>query len=157
MTRRLCKLNRHDIASNLGDIHALIASPKYMCRSCSRAASDKNHLCKPAAIPPKSCLDKPRAEQCGLVLESLPLKVTTDEVPVINATIGAAKKAESMDSKKAIKQQKKRNKKLAKALKKQQKLMKKLRKAEVNYQQLMIRSDLLHTVEDKSPRESAVH
>ncbi|MDN3679596.1 hypothetical protein QWZ04_04535 [Vibrio tapetis subsp. quintayensis] len=156
MTRRLCKLNRHDIASNLGDIHALIASPKYMCRSCSRAASDKNHLCKPAAIPPKSCLDKPREEQCGLVLESLPLREVA-EVTILNPEISASLKAESMDSKKALKQQKKRNKKLAKALKKQQKLMKKLRKAEVNYQQLMTRSDLLHTVEEHSSRDSAVH
>ncbi len=109
MTRRLCKLNRHDIASNLGDIHALIASPKYMCRSCSRAASDKNHLCKPAAIPPKSCLDKPRSEQCGLVLESLPLKGVRD-ISVINADMDAASKSETIDSKKALKQQKKRNK-----------------------------------------------
>ncbi len=54
MNKRLCKLNRHDITSQLGDIHQIVAAPKFLCRSCARSSSDKNTLCKPAAIPSAS-------------------------------------------------------------------------------------------------------
>ncbi len=76
MTKRLCKMNRKQIATNLGDIHRLVVAPKFVCRSCARSSASKETLCKPAAIPPQACQDKPLNEQqaCGLLLEALPAK-----------------------------------------------------------------------------------
>lgn len=157
MTRRLCKLNRHDIATNLGHIHAMVSSPKYLCRSCSRAAQDKSLLCKPAAIPPQACLEKPRQQQCGLVLESLPKPTVSSSVAQVVSSL-PTKRAEDNGKmgKKALKQQKKLNKKLAKALKKQQKLLKKVRKAEKRYQKLTHSAELLQAAE-KAPAPLALH
>jgi hypothetical protein len=74
MAKRLCKMNRKQIATNLGDIHRLVVAPKFVCRSCARSSASKNTLCKPAAIPPQACQDKPLHEQqaCGLLAEALP-------------------------------------------------------------------------------------
>ncbi|MDF4801756.1 hypothetical protein P3586_12470, partial [Vibrio parahaemolyticus] len=74
MSKRLCKMNRKQIAANLGDIHRLVVAPKFVCRSCARSSASKDSLCKPAAIPPQKCQDKPLNEQqaCGLLVEALP-------------------------------------------------------------------------------------
>ncbi len=76
MAKRLCKMNRKQIAANLGDIHRLVVAPKFVCRSCARSSASKNTLCKPAAIPPQACQDKPLHEHqaCGLLAEALPDK-----------------------------------------------------------------------------------
>lgn len=76
MAKRLCKMNRKQIAANLGDIHRLVVAPKFVCRSCARSSASKNTLCKPAAIPPQACQDKPLHEHqaCGLLAEALPAK-----------------------------------------------------------------------------------
>ncbi len=74
MAKRLCKMNRKQIATNLGDIHRLVVAPRFVCRSCARSSASKTTLCKPAAIPPQACQDKPLHEQqaCGLLAEALP-------------------------------------------------------------------------------------
>jgi len=152
MTRRLCKLNRHEIAANLGQIHAMVSSPKYLCRSCSRASQDKAQLCKPAAIPPQACLDNPRQPQCGLVLESLAKPVPSPSGgEVVALALSEVASDQREKDKKALKQLKKINKKLAKALKKQQKLFKKARKAEKRYQKLARSAELIQAAE-KAPR-----
>ncbi|WED21887.1 hypothetical protein L3Q72_00270 [Vibrio sp. JC009] len=109
MTKRLCKLKRHDIADNLGTIHKLVAQPRFLCRSCARSSSDKSVLCKPHSINPSPEL-KP-AEQQSQTLSGKDIK----------------------KSKKAVKKQKKHQKKLAKVLKKQSKLTKKHQKLEKQY------------------------
>ncbi|MGY3571125.1 hypothetical protein [Vibrio paucivorans] len=146
MAKRFCKLNRHDIASNLGEIHQLVTEPKYVCRSCARSSASKSSLCKPAAIPPKSCQDKPieQQRQCGLLAEALPDNQETKLEQVAPAVLPsveveavdtaapsekASKKALKKASK-ALKKQKKYHKKLSKVLKKQQKLLKKHQKLE---------------------------
>tara|TARA_Y100001956_G_scaffold75234_1_gene82998 strand:- start:1977 stop:2519 length:543 start_codon:yes stop_codon:yes gene_type:complete len=67
-------MNRKQIAENLGDIHRLVIEPKFVCRSCARSSSSQGSLCKPAAIPPQHCQDKPIEQQraCGLLAEALP-------------------------------------------------------------------------------------
>ncbi|GAK85401.1 hypothetical protein JCM19238_2984 [Vibrio ponticus] len=50
MSKRLCKLNRHDIAEQLSDIQRIVSAPKYLCRTCARASQDKDVLCKPMAL-----------------------------------------------------------------------------------------------------------
>ncbi|WP_391088671.1 hypothetical protein [Vibrio sp. NH-UV-68] len=50
MAKRLCKMNRKQRDEELSDLSRLVAQPKYLCRSCSRASSDKNTLCKPTSI-----------------------------------------------------------------------------------------------------------
>ncbi|MCZ4295921.1 hypothetical protein [Vibrio sinaloensis] len=74
MTKRLCKMNRKQIADSLGEIHRLVSDTKYVCRSCARSSSSKASLCKPSAIPPKSCQNQPIEQQknCALLAEALP-------------------------------------------------------------------------------------
>ncbi len=84
MAKRLCKMNRKQIASNLGEIHRLLVAPKFVCRSCARASASKETLCKPSAIPPKSCQDKPIEAQreCGLLAEALPVSLVDSTMAV---------------------------------------------------------------------------
>lgn len=74
MAKRFCKMNRKQIAENLGDIHRLVVEPKYLCRSCARSSASKDSLCKPSAIPPQACQNKPLEQQqsCALLAEALP-------------------------------------------------------------------------------------
>ena len=95
MARRLCKMSRKQIAESLGDIHRLVVAPKFVCRSCARSSASKNTLCKPAAIPPQKCQDKPLSEQqaCGLLAEALPTPSLTQDTPIIMASEQSAEKA----------------------------------------------------------------
>ncbi|MBF4244784.1 hypothetical protein EA004_06980 [Vibrio anguillarum] len=115
MNKRLCKLNRHDITSQLGDIHQIVAAPKFLCRSCARSSSDKNTLCKPAAIPSVST---------KLVSEGKKQLRSGTSNGMTDKGKKAAKRSEKQN-KKALKKQKKVLKKLEKVLKQQQKLLKK--------------------------------
>ncbi|MBY6199117.1 hypothetical protein [Vibrio hangzhouensis] len=146
MTKRLCKLNRRDISANLGDIHRLVAEPKYLCRSCSRSSADKSTLCKPAAIPPASCQNKPleQQQQCGVLAEALPaqsdnVSATSNSKSRRKARATDASNLDTIDkkvakrAKKALKQQEKAQKKLHKLLKKSQKLARKQSKLEHKY------------------------
>ncbi|HDM8193442.1 TPA: hypothetical protein ACOJRH_002700 [Vibrio harveyi] len=95
MAKRLCKMSRKQIAESLGDIHRLVVAPKFVCRSCARSSASKNTLCKPAAIPPQKCQDKPLSEQqaCGLLAEALPTPSLTQDTPIIMAPEQSADKA----------------------------------------------------------------
>ncbi|EKM12306.1 hypothetical protein ACNO6G_03170 [Vibrio harveyi] len=95
MAKRLCKMSRKQIAESLGDIHRLVVAPKFVCRSCARSSASKNTLCKPAAIPPQKCQDKPLSEQqaCGLLAEALPNSSLTQGTPIIMAPEQSAEKA----------------------------------------------------------------
>ncbi|MCW8346589.1 hypothetical protein MD535_11335 [Vibrio sp. ZSDZ65] len=147
MAKRLCKLNRHDINANLGDIHRLVAEPKFLCRSCSRSSADSSTLCKPAAIPPMSCQVKPAKEKltCGLLLEGMTKEeisleqaiasepvVSESDVVMMQESEGSDKKALKR-AKKALKKQDKMQKKLQKIIKKSQKLARKQSQLEQKY------------------------
>ena len=95
MAKRLCKMSRKQIAESLGDIHRLVVAPKFVCRSCARSSASKDTLCKPAAIPPQKCQDKPLSEQqaCGLLAEALPTPSLTQDTPIIMAPEQSAEKA----------------------------------------------------------------
>ncbi|UTZ20447.1 hypothetical protein [Vibrio campbellii] len=95
MAKRLCKMSRKQIAESLGDIHCLVVAPKFVCRSCARSSASKDTLCKPAAIPPQKCQDKPLSEQqaCGLLVEALPTSSLTQDSPIIMAPEQSAEKA----------------------------------------------------------------
>lgn len=82
MAKRLCKMSRKQIAENLGQIHRLVVEPKFVCRSCARSSASEGALCKPAAIPPQQCQDKPLEQQqnCALLSEATP-KADTKVVP----------------------------------------------------------------------------
>ena len=75
MAKRFCKLNRRDITEHLGEIHSLVTEPKFVCRSCARSSADQANLCKPTAIPPLGCQNKPVEDKaaCGLLAETLPV------------------------------------------------------------------------------------
>lgn len=95
MAKRLCKMSRKQIAESLGDIHRLVVAPKFVCRSCARSSASKNTLCKPAAIPPQKCQDKPLSEQqaCGLLAEALPTPSLPQDTSIIMAPEQSAEKA----------------------------------------------------------------
>ena len=95
MAKRLCKMSRKQIAESLGDIHRLVVAPKFVCRSCARSSASKNTLCKPVAIPPQKCQDKPLSEQqaCGLLAEALPTPSLTQDTPIIMAPEQSVEKA----------------------------------------------------------------
>ncbi|CAH1235296.1 conserved hypothetical protein [Vibrio harveyi] len=95
MAKRLCKMSRKQIAESLGDIHRLVVAPKFVCRSCARSSASKNTLCKPAAIPPQKCQDKPLSEQqaCGLLAEALPTPSLTQDTSIIMTPEQSAEKA----------------------------------------------------------------
>ncbi|PIB18312.1 hypothetical protein [Vibrio rotiferianus] len=95
MAKRLCKMSRKQIAESLGDIHRLVVAPKFVCRSCARSSASKDTICKPAAIPPQKCQDKPLSEQqaCGLLAEALPTPSLTQDTPIIMAPEQSAEKA----------------------------------------------------------------
>ncbi|MDK9755702.1 MAG: hypothetical protein AAGJ90_08865 [Pseudomonadota bacterium] len=95
MAKRLCKMSRKQIAESLGDIHRLVVAPKFVCRSCARSSASKDTLCKPAAIPPQKCQDKPLSEQqaCGLLVEALPTSSLTQDTPIIMVPEQSAEKA----------------------------------------------------------------
>ncbi|EGA68339.1 hypothetical protein VISI1226_18736 [Vibrio sinaloensis DSM 21326] len=158
MAKRLCKMNRKQIAENLGEIHRLVVEPKFVCRSCARSASSSSNLCKPAAIPPQQCQDKPLEQQrsCGLLAEALPpatekyaeqkaqavrrvidrvkqkaqqeVKPAPLEVPA--SLLDVSDKKAIKKAKKALKKQFKQQKKLLKLAKKQHKLLKQQKKLE---------------------------
>lgn len=162
MAKRLCKMNRKQIAENLGEIHRLVVAPKYVCRSCTRSSAEKSSLCKPAAIPPQQCQNKPLEEQknCGLLAEALPqqseqkadavrrvvervkAKVElTKASPVEKAadvelsSVDLLNKKAIKKAKKAIKKQFKQQKKLLKLARKQGKLLKRQKKLEAGIAQ----------------------
>ncbi len=133
MSKRLCKLNRHEINANLGEIYTLVAEAKYLCRSCSRSSSDSSRLCKPTAIPPKQCQDKPVIEkqQCAVLAETL-----ASSVPMladIQEPLQQQENKAEKSAKKALKKQKKAQKKLSKILKKSAKLARKQAELELRY------------------------
>ncbi|MGR5235906.1 hypothetical protein [Vibrio alfacsensis] len=95
MAKRLCKMNRKQIAESLSDIHRLVVAPKFVCRSCARSSASKGTLCKPAAIPPQQCQDKPLAQQqaCGLLAEALSSPPLTNDAPAMTPEQSAEKAA----------------------------------------------------------------
>jgi len=114
MAQRLCKLNRHEIAASLTDIHRIVAQPKYLCRSCARSSSDKKTLCKP---------------------ESFSVSATEQKVKTKPQQSG---KSALKVAKKTLKAQKKYQKKLKKVLKKQRKLAKKQQALQMKFSELNI-------------------
>ncbi|CCN81209.1 conserved hypothetical protein [Vibrio nigripulchritudo SFn27] len=162
MAERFCKLNRRDINASLGEIHALVATPKFLCRSCARSSSDKKNLCKPAAIPPASCMKKAalKSSNCGLVAESLAADkalASVSESPEI-----AAQSIQSSEipapslvlTKKALKKQKKYQKKLKKMLKKQKKLLKKHKKLEKRFSRI---NQGVVAIQAQMPQNDQIH
>ncbi|WP_299692887.1 hypothetical protein [uncultured Vibrio sp.] len=166
MAKRFCKLNRRDITEHLGEIHSLVTEPKFVCRSCARSSADEANLCKPAAIPPLGCQNKPVAEKaaCGLLAQTLPQpEVTLADVAetsdaavqvfdpsIASLTSKASSNREALNklsSNKAKvkklslkKDEKKQLKRAKKATKKQQKYNKKLAKMVKKQQKLFKKS-----------------
>ncbi|WP_154115098.1 hypothetical protein [Vibrio cincinnatiensis] len=104
MVKRLCKLNRHEIRTSMGEIQQWVMELNYVCGACARSSADKSHLCKPQVL-------KTQSPQC----------LTTS----LSATTPGIEEPSFILTKKMLKNQKKYQKKLAKVLKKQRKLMKK--------------------------------
>lgn len=116
MAKRLCKLNRHDIQSSMGQIKQLVASPKFVCRNCARSSAEKERLCRS---------DELRMSKSGLSKQKLSatLKLQTAEYPVARSS--KAEEKSLKQARKQLKKQKKYHKKLKKLVKKQQALLKK--------------------------------
>ncbi|MGL6260538.1 hypothetical protein [Vibrio sp. WXL210] len=152
MTKRLCKLNRHAIVEQIGDIYQLVAEPKYVCRSCARSAADKVHLCKPVALPSRHCAAE--------LLTSGDLPTTRLDSQVNTQSCSTdANKPDSAQDKKVIKAAKKALKKQRKSLKAMKKLLKKQRKLARKHQKLehkLARAAITQTIQADAP-SGALH
>ncbi|MCG9546643.1 hypothetical protein L1D37_23140 [Vibrio sp. Isolate33] len=187
MAKRFCKLNRRDITEHLGEIHSLVTQPKFVCRSCARSSADEANLCKPTAIPPLGCQNKPVEEKaaCGLLAETLPKpEITLAEVvdtpdsavQMFDPSVASIAKKPSLKkaklkklmansgekkelkrAKKAAKKQEKYNKKLAKMIKKQQKLFKKSQKMESKLERINLQLDDVVFTESPSMVANHIH
>ncbi|MGF1814254.1 hypothetical protein [Vibrio splendidus] len=163
MAKRFCKLNRRDITEHLGEIHSLVTQPKFVCRSCARSSADQANLCKPTAIPPIDCQNKPVEEKvaCGLLAETLPtpevslIEVMDSAEPVVQifdpAVVATADKVALKKAKlkklmaKASGDEKAELKQAKKAAKKQEKYNKKLAKMIKKQQKLFKKSQKLES------------
>lgn len=136
MAKRFCKMDRREIASQLGEIHQLVAAPKYLCRACARASSSKGSLCKPQAIPAIKVKTKrsvmslspisspsPTAES-----ESAPVALPPEPLNVFDINLPSLGKKQLKQAKKALKKQRKYHKQLAKLAKKKVKQLQKREK-----------------------------
>lgn len=155
MAKRLCKMNRKQRDEDLSDLYRLVAKPKYLCRSCSRASSDKNTLCKPtsiASLASNSCnqtsfvhapkptshpissiqpLDRNKARAVKAVVERVKHNVANANKPTLANSIEISNDVDSAIpelDKKVLKRAQKALKKHYKLQKKRLKLAKKQRK-----------------------------
>ena len=48
--KSLCEWSKKDLEKYRAALMALVATPSHVCRSCGRAAADKDALCKPLKI-----------------------------------------------------------------------------------------------------------
>lgn len=46
MAKTLCKWKKKEIEHRLKELATLVGEPKFVCKSCARAAHKKEHLCK---------------------------------------------------------------------------------------------------------------
>ncbi|WP_436322904.1 hypothetical protein ACSEYT_00355 [Vibrio cidicii] len=148
MAKRFCKMNRKEIADQLGEIHQLVAAPQYLCRACARSSAAKGSLCKPQAIPSLKALRQNAVQSEAknehivsppapiVVKPSLPMEsaeVTTSASAPLNdfaISLLSLNKKQLKKAKKALKKQRKYHKKLAKLAKKKAKQLKRREKLE---------------------------
>ncbi len=50
MAKKLCAWKKDDIEGKKKKLVKIVREPRFLCRKCARAASDKSFLCKPEAI-----------------------------------------------------------------------------------------------------------
>lgn len=164
MTKRLCKYNRVEIADNLGAIHGLVLQPKFLCRSCARSSSDKQSLCKPAAVPSASAEKLFSMDAVTPAIHIANLEDNySDGVSLThfsNETVDESRVTKTMvnkttvtKAKKSLKKQKKYHKQLKKLAKKQKQLVKKQKKINKQFALLDAKSDKYSAIETKQPSE----
>ena len=49
-TKTLCKWGKDDIKDSLKELKKIVASPRYICKKCGRAAKNDDCLCKPEEL-----------------------------------------------------------------------------------------------------------
>lgn len=125
MAKSLCKYRSAEIAERFPQICQIIGTPKYVCTSCARAASDKGHLCKPLAIKKT---DKRTDEVTLPVLgEDVPQR---EPAALEKDKVSAKKQAKQMKSlKKLAKKKAKRLKQAMKAARRYDKVLDKVRES----------------------------
>ncbi len=125
MSKRLCKLSRHQIADSLGTLHQIVGEANYVCRSCARASRDKQYLCKPVALaaPSPVFTNKVKDEEALTSVPS-PIELSDSLVPDNLPYVGKKSSKKTLKKiKKAQRKQKKWQKKLNCVMKKQRKLV----------------------------------
>ncbi|WP_194439715.1 hypothetical protein [Vibrio fluminensis] len=158
MSKRLCKLNRHDIDQQLSDIQRIVAAPKYLCRSCARVSQDKNLLCKPMTLQAVNP-DVTVVVEDKSVLPQQTETLLTDHLVSSEPLHGQSKlsKSELKQAKKQAKKQKKYFKKLKKTVDKQQKLLRKQQKLEQQFNKTNTTLSQLTIVSGLSASQHAMH
>ncbi|WP_246335959.1 hypothetical protein [Vibrio marinisediminis] len=156
MSKRLCKWNRQDIAEQLGDIQRLVSAPQYFCRSCARAAQDKDLLCKPMSLDPIRSVDLLVEQQDAN--EKAVVNASASETPSMShASKMLPTQPDAKQAKKQAKKQKKYIKQLKKTVNKQQKLLKKQRKLELQFNKVNLSFSQLNIETHSAYNQDALH
>jgi len=157
MSKRLCKLNRHDISEQLGAIQRIVSAPKYLCRSCARASQDKSMLCKPMALSVAQS-DVDSIEKSVIEPISSPTVIANHQSQVMaDAEKGVWNQSQLKQAKKQAKKQKKFFKKLSKTVSKQEKLLRKQRKLEAQFEQINLSLSQMGSQSSHSTGRESVH
>lgn len=48
--KKLCKWKKAAIDEKMDKLQDIVSQPRYVCRNCARAASDRKYLCKPEKL-----------------------------------------------------------------------------------------------------------
>ena len=97
VSKSLCKMNRKQVAENIDELCGSVSSAKYICRSCSRVANEKDRLCKAQTISNGS-----RAAVSGTVKPNL-------EVAIAKHSLGLTKQADLVQKAVTLAKEKRRN------------------------------------------------
>lgn len=48
--KTLCDWDKKEIEKNSSELKSIISNPKYYCKKCARASSNKDYVCKPKKL-----------------------------------------------------------------------------------------------------------
>ncbi|MCM0150958.1 hypothetical protein [Photobacterium galatheae] len=140
MSKSLCKYRRAEISAKAEVIGELVNQPRYLCRSCARAANGKGALCKPMHLPEASVLSLPVAASAAAPAVGEPLE--SDVALNLSTRLLMSVKARKLDKKlrKLAKKKRKYEKKGEKKLKKAEKYQKKAEQAQRQFDKLLYKA-----------------
>ncbi|WP_459781519.1 hypothetical protein [Photobacterium sp. R1] len=140
MSKSLCKFRRTEISAKAEAIGELVNQPRYLCRSCARAANGKGALCKPMRLPESSVQSLPVTPALTVPAVGEPLE--SGAVLNLSAQLLMSVKARKLDKKlrKLAKKKRQYEKKSEEKRKKADKYQKKAELAQRQFDKLIYKA-----------------